>query len=181
MNNNEREIKIVLIQGSLGKNSRTVLIINEIARSLSEKQILHDTIDLASIKLEFCDGRPLEEYNDDLKQAYQLLKDADGYIIGMPVYQYSVSGPLKNFLDIVSGAMKEKPFGVACISGGIRSYLASADLMKILSFEVSAIPIQPTIHAYEDDFSKDTIVNKKIYEKIEKLIENLVKISRINK
>ncbi len=178
--NSQEQLRIVLIQGSLRKESRTALIINEVARKLERRRVGFSIIDLTNLKMEFCDGRPLNEYNNDLQQAYQILKEAHGYIIGMPVYQYSVSGPLKNFLDIVSGAMKRKPFGVACTSGGIRSYLASADLMKILSFEVSAIPLQPTIHAHADDFDGNEIITKKIHKKMDSLIDNLIKIASMN-
>ncbi len=179
MANLPKEMKFVLIQGSLRKGSRTALIINEIAKKLEKKGFSFNIIDLTQLNMEFCDGRPLEQYNEDLQGAYQVLKSAHGYIIGMPVYQYSVSGPLKNFLDIVSGAMKGKPFGVVCTSGGVRSYLASADLMKILSFEASAIPLQPTVHTYKADFEGEKIINEKIHEKIDALLENLIKLAPI--
>jgi len=36
---------------------------------------------------------------DDMREIYDLILDSDGIIIATPVYWYSVSGPLKNFID----------------------------------------------------------------------------------
>ena len=170
--------KLLIIQGSLNKNSKTSIIIDEVVKILKEKSVNYELIDLRKIELQFCDGRDLKEYNEDLQNAYKLMKSADGYIIGMPVYCYSVSGPLKNFLDITCGAMEGKVCGIVCNAGGVMSYLASAELMKILSYEVSCLSIQPTTYAYGNDFKDGKIVNEKVIEKAKNMIENLIK--RIN-
>ncbi len=168
-------VKIVLIQGSLSKKSKTSIVLEKAAEILEKKGVSYEMLDLRKLNMEFCDGRPLEEYNNDMQKAYHILKSADAYIIGMPVYQYSVSGPLKNFLDIVSGAMKRKIAGIVCVSGGTRSYLASQDLMKILSFEVHVVSVQPTVHASKEDFDGQQIVNPKIIEKIEGMVDSILR------
>ena len=168
---------IVVIQGSLNPNSRTAIVTQKTAEVLTEKGISFETIDLRELEMEFCDGRELEEYNQDMQDAYQKMEAADAYIIGMPVYQYSIAGPLKNFLDITMGAMKgEKPVGIICNSGGVRSYLASAELMKALSFEVSALCVQPTVHTWAGDFEDGAIKDPKIVEKIEKMVNAILKV-----
>ena len=175
---------IVVIQGSLNKDSKTALIIDEVVKILKEKNINHELIDLRKIKLEFCDGRKLEEYNQDLQNVYKLMERAKAYIIGMPVYCYSVSGVLKNFLDITCGAMEGKYAGIVCNAGGVMSYLASAELMKILSYEVQCLSIQPTVYGWGDDFSAEggptsggkdgKIVNPKILSKAKEMVEKLM-------
>ncbi len=144
---------------------------------LQKKNISYTLIDLREIDMPFCDGRKLEEYkNQALETAFKTLSAADGYIIGMPVYNYSISGPLKNFLDLTDKAMVKKPVGIVCNSGGVRSYLASADLMKCLSFEVESVCIQPTVHTWAGDFEKNVITNERIPQKIEDMIEKLLAI-----
>ncbi len=125
--------KIILIQGSLNPKSKTAVILDEVTNILKEKNIKYETIDLRKLNMQFCDGRDLKNYNEDLQKAYKLMEEANGYVIGMPVYCYSVSGVLKNFLDITCSAMEGKSTGIVCNAGGIMSYLASSDLMKILS------------------------------------------------
>ncbi|OGI20724.1 MAG: hypothetical protein A3B68_09305 [Candidatus Melainabacteria bacterium RIFCSPHIGHO2_02_FULL_34_12] len=168
---------IILIQGSLNKNSKTAIILDEVAKILSEKNINFETIDLRKIKMEFCDGRDLKEYNEDLRNSYETMKAAKAYIIGMPVYCYSVSGPLKNFLDITCGTMENKFAGIVCNAGGIMSYLASADLMKILSYEVQALSVQPTVYAWGSDFKDGKIVNLKVLGKANEMVERLIQYS----
>ena len=167
---------LVVIQGSLNKNSKTAVIVDHILQILLEKSIKHSVIDLRKIKLEFCDGRKIEEYNDDLKNAYELMKSASAYIIGMPVYCYSVSGVLKNFLDITCNSMKGKFAGIICNAGGLMSYLASAELMKILSYEVHVLSVQPTVYAWDSDFQNGKIANQKVLNKANEMVENLMSL-----
>ena len=141
---------------------------------LKEKNIDFELIDLRKLELQFCDGRDLKEYNQDLQNAYRLMESAKAYIIGMPVYCYSVSGVLKNFLDITCGAMENKVCGIVCNAGGVMSYLASSELMKILSYEVSCLSIQPTTYAYGNDFKDGKITNPKVIEKARAMVEKLI-------
>ncbi len=165
---------VVLIQGSLSPASKTAIVLERIKEKLLERKTIVTVLDLRNLDLEFCDGRALADYNQDMRAAHKLLSQADGYVIGMPVYMYSVSGPLKNFLDIVSEAMKDKFTGLVCMSGGVRSYLAAEDLINILSFEVNVTTVQPIVHAYSGDFQNDEISNPKIFEKIERMIDRLL-------
>lgn len=168
--------KIIVIQGSLNKDSKTAVILDEVIKVLKEKNISYELIDLRKLELQFCDGRKLEEYNNDLQNAYKLMESGDGYIIGMPVYCYSVSGVLKNFLDITCGAMEEKCAGIVCNAGGVMSYLASAELMKILSYEVSCLSVQPTVYGWGNDFKGGEIVNQKVLEKARLMVERLMMV-----
>ena len=168
--------KIILIQGSLNPNSKTAVIVDETIKILSERNIEHKLIDLRNIELQFCDGRELEKYNEDLQNAYKSMKLARGYIVAMPVYCYSVPGPLKNFLDITCGAMEKKCTGIICNAGGVMSYLASSELMKILSYEVHVLSVQPTVYSYGEDFKDGKIKNPKVISKIHDMVENLLAI-----
>lgn len=168
--------KIVLIQGSLNKNSKTSVVLNEVNRLLKEdRKIQTETIDLREIELEWCDGRPSSQYNDDLQHCKEIINEADGIIIGMPVYCYSVSGPLKNFLDIVIGSMDSKLAGIVCQSGGIRSFLASADLMKILNFEADVLSVQPVVHTSVADFEEGKLINQETFEVINQMIDAILR------
>jgi len=175
--------EIIIIQGSLHKQSRTSIVVKETENVLTEKKISFQTIDLRKLELQFCDGRPLNEYNHDMQEVHKQLEKAHGFIIAMPVYQYSLSGVLKNFLDIHSKPFGNKCFGIICNSGGKGSYLASADLIKLLSFEVHSIPIQPTIHTWAGDFDKERtkITNEGIIPRISEMVDHLISHVRARK
>ncbi len=165
---------ITLIQGSLNPDSKTSVLLNEVANILKDKKIDYELIDLRKIELQFCDGRDLEKYNKDLQKAYEIMGKSSGYVVGMPVYCYSVSGVLKNFLDITCGAMENKVCGIVCNAGGAMSYLASGDLMKILSYEVHVLSVQPTVYAHGNDLKDGKIVNQKVLDKANTMVERLM-------
>ncbi|TSC78992.1 MAG: FMN reductase [Candidatus Peregrinibacteria bacterium Gr01-1014_25] len=166
--------RIVLIQGSLRKHSRTAVVVREAAAALKKKKVPHAVIDLRDLKLEFCDGRDLEEYGKDLRAAHAAIAKADAIIVGMPVYCYSVSGPLKNFFDIVSDAFEGKPVGILCNSGGIRSSMASSHLMTILAFECHCSTVQPAVHTWSEDFANGVLTNDDVRKRLDAMIKALL-------
>lgn len=167
--------KIIIIQGSLNKNAKTAIVINEVAKELLKKTSDFHLIDLRELNMEFCDGRKIEEYNKDMQQVYRELEKAKGYIIGMPVYQKSVPGPLKNFLDITAKAMKNKTAAIVCNAGSKMSYLAAAELAKILAFEENVTTVQPVVFTAKEDFTSNILSSEKVKEKIKELLENFLK------
>lgn len=174
----EKETTIVLIQGSLNPHSNTALLIAEVAKILDQRGISHETLDLRSVDMDFCDGRSLEKYNEPTRKAYELINSGDAYIFGMPVYSYSISGALKNLIDITSPAMQKKVAGILCNSAGTRSYLASVDLMKILSYEADVVTMQPVVHTDRETFKEGKIFDDHVFELINELIDGIVKYLR---
>ena len=167
--------KILIIQGSLNPQSKTAIVVRETEKILHGfKNIDCKTLDLRTFDMQFCDGRKLQDYNSDTKRAYEMVEEADGLIIGMPVYCYSVSGPLKNFIDITASAMEEKVAGILCTTGSSMSYLASSDLAKILAYESHVLSIQPVVCSSYEDFNDGKLENEKVYEKLNAMIKVLV-------
>ena len=103
---------------------------------------------------------------------YLQIEKADYIVFGFPVYCYSISGVLKNFIDLFSHAMTNKFFGVCAAAGSSRSYLAVADLHTILSFESKALGIQPSVVVDDSDF-KDGVLNDNISVMISKMLDVL--------
>ena len=172
--------KILVIQGSLNPKSKTAVVTREAEKVLNGFDgIEFQTLDLRSLEMQFCDGRKLKEYNSDTQKAYEMVDKADGLIIGMPVYCYSVSGPLKNFIDITSSAMEEKVAGIICTTGSSMSYLASADLAKILAYESHVLSIQPVVCSSYEDFNDSRLESQKVREKLNKMINVLVGLLKV--
>ena len=172
--------KVLIIQGSLNPQSKTAIVTREAEKILNGFDgIDFQTLDLRSFKMQFCDGRKLHAYNSDTQKAYEMVNKADGLIIGMPVYCYSVSGPLKNFIDITSSAMEEKVVGIICTTGSLVSYLASADLAKILAYESRVLSIQPVVCSSYEDFNDGRLESQKVREKLNSMIDVLVGLLKI--
>jgi len=167
--------KVVLIQGSLSQDSKTAIVLKVVGEALQKNDLEHETLDLRDIDMEFCDGRPLKDYPEDLQKAYQTLEQAQGYVFGMPVYCFSVSGPLKNFIDITAGAMEKKVAGIVCNAGGNRSFMSSADLMNVLAYESHVTSVQPVVYSSYEDFDDRTLTGEKVHDKIGEMVNHLAK------
>ena len=172
--------QVVLIQGSLNKESRSSVLIQHVEELLKSAGLETSLLDLRNIKMEFCDGRSLKEYHPEVQQAHQVIKEAEAFVFGMPVYCYSVSGPLKNFIDITSGAMEKKIAGIVCAAGGNRSYMASADLSNILAYESHVTTVQPIVYSSSEDYKEQTLTGNKVKSKIKELVGHLTQHLKAN-
>ena len=166
---------LILIQGSLNPESKTALVLREAAEALARRGREHDWLDLRDLTMEFCDGRALKEYHPDLQEAYRRIEKASGLIFGMPVYCFSVSGPLKNFIDITAVAMENKVAGIICNAGGKASYMALGDLARILAFESRVLTVQPAVYTCYEDFEDNRLANDTIRQRVDSLVEALLR------
>ncbi|MBU0981917.1 NAD(P)H-dependent oxidoreductase [Patescibacteria group bacterium] len=167
--------KIILIQGSLRERSHTAFIIQAAAAHLKRLKISCEIIDLRSTPQPFCDGREMHLYPEPIRALHERLRKAKAFIFGMPVYCQSVSGPLKNFIDIHSRAFDEKLAGIISVAGSEKSYLASSDLQHILSYESSCEVVHPIVFASRTDFMGDHLDSKKPKQKLKEMVEELSK------
>lgn len=60
-----------------------------------------DVLHLAEYDLDTADGRGIDAYEGDTAAALGRIVEADAYVVGTPVYRGSLSGSLKNLLDMV--------------------------------------------------------------------------------
>ncbi|HJA72842.1 MAG TPA: NAD(P)H-dependent oxidoreductase [Candidatus Limosilactobacillus faecipullorum] len=84
-----------------GSNTITVLetLQKELSQQASDAEIT--LLDLRKLNLVFSDGRDFREYNGDTRLVADTIMNADALIFGTPVYQASISGALKNVLDLL--------------------------------------------------------------------------------
>ncbi len=167
--------KVLIIQASLNPQSKTATVVGEAEKILNSlDEVDCKILDLRYFDMQFCDGRKLTDYNSDTQKAFEMINDADGFIIGMPVYCYSVSGPLKNLIDITSSTMEKKAAGILCTTGSPMSFLASSDLAKILAYESNVLSVQPVVCTSYEDFKDGKLKSRKVKEKIKNMIEVLL-------
>ncbi|MDC0506266.1 hypothetical protein OAN96_01575, partial [Candidatus Gracilibacteria bacterium] len=88
-------------------------------------------------------------------------------------YQYSMSGVLKNILDICGGALKEKHIGVIVNAGGPNCYMASRDLLDAMYYEYQTQNIAPTPYTWWMDFKDGKLVNEKAAAKLDELVAKI--------
>src|SRR2546423_10325342 len=59
-----------------------------------------DLVDLANVRIEYADARALSERADDSAAVVARLVAADAVLLASPVYRASMTGALKNLLDL---------------------------------------------------------------------------------
>ena len=99
-------MKVVGISGSSRKNGNTAIIIKTIFEELSKVGIESELIQLADIDIQPCRAcfackgkRNCVFKNDGFSDVFNRMVDADGIILGSPVYSADVSSKMKAFLD----------------------------------------------------------------------------------
>ncbi len=166
--------KITVIQSSLRKDSNTAIVARKFAEKCDGLGLHVKYVDLRDVKMDLCDARPLDGYSQDIQNVYNIMDESDAIIFGMPVYQYSMSGVLKNFIDICGKSMEAKAIGVIVNAGGPNCYMASQDLFNALQFEYATTNIMPTPYTWSMDFKDGEIVNEKVLSKLDELANKLL-------
>ncbi len=126
-------VKIVGIIGSLRTDSYSALALQQAADRVEALGAEVDILDLKEMKLPFCDGG--SEYPDypDVDVLREKVKAADGLILATPEYHGSVSGVLKNALDLMSFEhLSDKVVGAISVLGGQSNSNALNDLRIIV-------------------------------------------------
>lgn len=148
--------RILCLSSSLHRASRSRALLRRVHDGLATADgVDPDWLDLAENDLPLCDGRPLEAYGPTAVAVSERIDAADALVFGMAVYCYSISGALKNVIDLCARGMDDKPFGVVAASGGKMSYMAVGALQSILAFESRCRPFPRVVFAAGSDWSGD--------------------------
>lgn len=98
----------------------------------------HNTrmLDLGQLSLGFADGRPLEQLTDDTPKLVRAVEAADAVLLATPVYRATLTGALKNVLDLLPiDALRAKPVGVVAMGATLHHFLgAESHLRDILAW-----------------------------------------------
>ena len=81
-------------------------------------------LSLADFRLGFADGRPPERLDDDTAKIVAALAEADCVLLASPVYRASLTGALKNLLDLTPlETLRAKPIGIVAMGASSHHYL----------------------------------------------------------
>ena len=174
-------VKIVGIGGSLRPNSYSQIGLQIAAQRVEALGAEVEILDLRQLQLPFCNGdKEYPEYPD-----VQLLRDrvrnADGLILATPEYHGSVSGVLKNALDLMSFTeLSGKVAGLISILGGQSNSNALNDLRIIVRWVHGwVIPEQIAIGQAYGAFSPEgKLLDEKLSQRFDQFAQSLVDNTR---
>ena len=161
--------KVLLINGSPRANGCTARALKEVADTLHGEGIETELVQVGNLNLRgcvacgFCGKNGRCVVNDKVNEVAPLFEQADGLIVGSPVYYGSPNGTLLSFLDRLfystpfSKQMKVGAAVVSCRRGG---NTASFDVLNKY-FTISSMPVVSStywnqVHGFTaEDVEKD--------------------------
>ena len=142
-------MKVILINGSPNTHGCTYRALSEAAKTLNENGIDTEIIQVGNKDVRGCNAcgkcRELGKcvFDDVVNEVAPKFKEADGIIIGSPVYYASVNGTVLSFLDrlFYSGSFdKTMKVGAAVVSARRGGTTATFDTLNKY-FTISEMPI----------------------------------------
>lgn len=178
-------VKIIGIGGSLRPHSQTYLVLQHALHHAREMGVDAELIDLRTMHLPFCDGGKDYPAFPDVMRFREAVRTSQGIILSTPEYHGSVSGVLKNALDLLEFEHVEgKVFALIGVLGGVSSTNAINTLRTICRhLHAWVIPDQMVIPFAHEAFNEagefnDPHLIKKMHELLYSLIDTIERLYR---
>jgi FMN reductase len=112
-----------------------------------------DLLDLGTLDLGFADGTPPEQLEDDTAAVIAAVENAGALIVATPVYRGSLTGSLKNLLDLTPvAALQGKAVGLLAMGASDHHFLgAERHLRDVLAF-FGAVTMPVAVYLNNKDF-----------------------------
>ena len=174
-------VRIVGIGGSLRPNSQSQLALTVAAQRVEALGAEMEVLDLRTMQLPFCNGENDYPGYPDVERLRHAVKQADGLILSTPEYHGSVSGVLKNALDLMDfEQLDSKVTGLISVLGGQANSNALNDLRVIMRWvHAWVIPEQIAIGQAWKAFSPDgKLLDEKLSQRFDQFAQSLVENTR---
>ncbi|MBS4168502.1 NADPH-dependent FMN reductase [Parachlamydia sp. AcF125] len=171
-------MKIMGISGSLRAHSKTSLVLKIALEKTKNWGGIPQLIELRHLNLPFCQGEKEYENYPDVAALRKSFKTADGIILATPEYHGSISGALKNALDLLhENDMEGKVVALISVLGGEMSTNA-LQTMRMICRHLHAwvIPDQLAIpYSFQAFDAQGNLLDVDMEARIERLVQNFVK------
>ncbi len=132
-----------------------------------EKELTNKGVNVDLVKLSDYEINPYHRPRTaDMDTLAQKITESDNIIIGMGIYNYSISDALKIILDNCFGGSTGKFYGLLTAAGGDKSFLATMNLTQICMNQYRMIQLPRIIYATGSDFVGDDISNEDLLERL---------------
>ena len=165
----------LIISTSLRLRSRSQIMAKHLEKSFGKEEVKF--FDLQETPLPMCDGDKCYDLPEVL-DFREKVKEADGIIMAIPVYNFNVSSGAKNIVELGGRMLYDKTFGFMCAAGGRNSYMSIMPLANSLMLDFRCYIIPKFVFATKNDFEEDKIVNSDTKNRIKELGSELIRVSK---
>lgn len=174
-------VKIIGLAGSLRPGSYSQKALKVAAERVEALGSEVEILDLRSLHLPFCDGSDEYPNYPDVEKLRQAVLQADAVILATPEYHGSISGVLKNALDLMGFEhFSGKVTGLISVLGGQPNSNALNDMRTILRWiHAWTIPEQVAIGQAWKAFDQDgNLVDENLSKRFDSFAQSLVENTR---
>ena len=170
--------KFLVVSTSLNPASRSRILAGAALSALNELDESGDCelLDLQSVELPFCDGDQAYGH-PNVARVQQMIKDASGIIMSVPIYNFASGAAAKNLIELTGRTWTEKVVGFLCAAGGKSSYMSVMSLANSLMLDFRSIIIPGFVYADKECFDGDKIVDRDVVARVDRLAEQLVRVT----
>ncbi len=176
-------IRITGVCGSLSADGATRKALAIALKGAAEYNAETALLELRDFNLVFYGSVPQDEYPPDVIQLRQALKDSEGIILATPEYHGSLTGALKNMLDLMSiEEFETKIVGLVGVAGGHIGAINSLNTMKTIcrNLHCWVLPQEVSIANSAQAFNDDgTVKYPEIEERLLNVGRQLVKFATV--
>jgi NAD(P)H-dependent FMN reductase len=185
MSEKESTIHVAGISGSLRAGSYTRRAVEHALLGAAESGAETRLIDLNDYDLVFRAGKDEAGYPSDVSRLREEVKRADGIILGTPEYHGSLSGVLKNSLDLMGfDEFEGKMIGLVGVSGGHMGAFDALNTLRNIGRALHAwvIPEQASVPEAWKVFTEDgKIANPELEKRLKEVGRQVARFARLHK
>jgi len=185
MNEQQQTIHIAGISGSLRSGSYTRRAVECALQAAAESGAETRLIDLHDYNLVFRGGQDESGLPSDVARLRSEVKQADGIILGTPEYHGSLSGVLKNALDLMGfDEFEGKMIGLVGVSGGRMGAFDALNTLRNIGRTLHAwvIPEQASVPEAWKVFTEDgKIADTQMEERLKEVGRQVARFARLHK
>jgi FMN reductase len=185
MTEKEPSIRIAGISGSLRAGSYTRRAVESALEGAAESGAQTRLIDLSDYNLIFRAGQDETGYPTDVARLRAEIKQADGIILGTPEYHGSLSGVLKNALDLMGfDEFEGKMIGLVGVSGGQMGAFDALNTLRNIGRALHAwvIPEQASVPEAWKVFTEDgKIADPKLEKRLKDVGRQVARFAQLHK
>ena len=173
-------LRVVVVNGSPSRPSKTMGLVRVVLDTLAGMLPIETSqIDVYRLGPGFTGTVEREPAPADVVAKLRLAEEADLVIAAVPVYRGSYPGMFKHFFDLVDQyALANKPVLLAATGGGDHHALVLEHALRPLFGFFQALTIPVAFFASAGDFDGTTLLNPRVYARIEVGLRDVVDLLR---
>ena len=179
----DKPIRITGVCGSLNANGATKKALAIALKGAAEYPVEISLLELRDFELVFYGSVPQSEYPPDVSKLRQAFGDSQGIILATPEYHGSLTGALKNMLDLMSiEDFETKIIGLVGVAGGHIGAINSLNTMKTICRNLHSwvLPQEVSIANSAQTFNDDgTVKDPALEERLLNVGRQVVKFASV--